>query len=225
MNFFDILILLLMIFIIAASARKGLLRSLLNIIALGAAAAVSKIFSYPAAEYVYGNFVQSRIIDKFYEVLPSGSVQGEINTGIQNLLDSLPSVVTSIAKSLELYPENINAGGSQNWSVERIESVYVAPFATGVLKAVLAVLIFVVAALLFRIIAHMINKIMTKKEHKLFSRTNTFLGGCLGAVRSVVPAGFICALMSLIAPILNNDVLNDLIDSSFFCGIIEKIIT
>lgn len=216
---------LLIVFIAAASARKGLLLSLMNILSLGLAFTGAKIGSRFAAQTFYDAFIRQKVIDRFYEIMPSGSVKGEITGGIQRIIDSLPSALTAIAKQFGLYPDVGSADTSLSWTCETIENEYVRPLASGVLTIIAMMVLFVILLIILRLIFRRINGRLMNGKHKIIGKTNMILGGVAGLFRAVIPVGFISAVACLIAPAVNNAQLTDLVSDSFFCETVQKFLS
>ena len=60
-------------------------------------------------------------------------------------------------------------------------------------------------AIVFRIIFSVIDKFLNSDKHKLIRTSNRVLGAVLGFIKSLVPAGLICALLNIVTPLINNE--------------------
>ncbi len=227
MNIVDLILIIIIAVVAIASARKGFLLSLFNIASYVISGILSKIFSAPVASFLYGNYFSEKILMKLHELMPSGSVEGELNTVILNALEALPDFVMSMISHFDMF--NLNATGDASvtgsaLTVDMIEQTYVAPLVSNVLSVIVMVALFVLFSVVLRFVFSLINRLITGKKHKLIRGTNMFLGAALGVVKGSVIAGIICAVLNIAAPILNNPNLQDFVSGSAICNIIANLL-
>ena len=224
MNSIDVILLIFMVASALLAAKRGLLLSLLNLGAVVLSGILSKICAAPVSALVYNYLLHETVSSKLYEILPEGSLSGQIGAGLESVLSELPKPLIAIAKQFNLYPD-LSASGTQVLTVEGIEEDYIMPLIIGILTILATIVLFVLFSILLRLIARMIDhKATNKKDHKHIHRSNALLGGLVGLVRSVIPAGVICVVLNLIAPATGSSTLAALVDNSYFCGIIAKIL-
>lgn len=226
MNILDLLFILIVIIVAALSAQKGFLFTLFNIFAYIISWIGSRTLAYPLSESIYNNYINERIISALYEIMPSGNMIGSFSDVMEKIFDSLPAYVTAFINQFDIFPDNI-IGGSEyaDFSVEMIENNYLHPIVTNIILIVLNVLLFVLFSVILKIVLNIINNIIRARNHGILSKTNTFLGAVLGMVKGFVPSGLICALLAVLAPVINNDVLSELVGGSYFCKIISNILS
>lgn len=221
MNTIDIVLVAFILIITVIGALRGFLKSLFNVIAYVLAALTAKLVSIPVTQYIYTNYISAKVLDTLYEIMPSGSVDGEIMTVIDNVLDSLPSFVSTLASQFGIFDSVKPSGGvASSLSVEVIESDYIGPIILSVLSIIVLVLLFILFAAIFRIIFIFVDKAITDDSHKIVKSVNIALGAVFGLIKSLLPAGLICIVLNIIAPLINNSSLYSLVNDSFFCGII-----
>lgn len=223
MNTLDLILIAFIIVVAFISAKRGLLLSLLRLAAVFIGGILAKILSGPCAQVIYALFFKSAVTDKLYEIMPSGSVSGEINSGIDGIMSNFPAFVSDIAEKYGFYP-SVSSGGLTALSVENIETSYVTPVITGILSLVSFVLLVIILTLVLKRLAWAINRHVVKSDHAVINGTNKLLGGVLGAVRALIPACVICAILIFAAPVLGNSSLTDLVDGSFACDLISNIL-
>lgn len=226
MNIVDLLLFIVIAVVAIASARKGFLMMLFNIASYVISGILSKIFSVPVAEYAYENFFSEMVLGKLRELMPSGSVEGEITTVIAGAIESLPDYIRALIS--HFFSADILAAGTTgenvSMTVEMIEQTYLAPLVINVLSIVTMVLLFVLLAFLLRMVFSVINKGLTRKKHKFIRGTNTLFGAAFGAVKGTLITGLIAAVLNIGAPVINNEALNDLVNGSAICNMVAEIL-
>ena len=225
MNIIDIVFVIFVAIIAIISANKGFILSLLNIAAYFIAGVLAKIFASPVSEYVYTNYAYEKVMAKLNEILPSGSVEGEINTVIEGVFESLPDFVYDLANHFGVFnTEAISGAIGSTLTVELIEKNYVGPAVCSVISVVVIVFLFILFAILLRIVFAFINKLLTSKKHKIMRKTNMFLGAALGVIKGVIPAGLVCAVLNIAVPAINNAQFTDFVNGSYFCNLVADIL-
>lgn len=225
MNIVDILLIIAVAVIAIVSAKKGFLLSLLNIASYVVSGILAKIFSSPAASFVYSNYLSEKILLKLQELIPSGSVEGELESIIINAIQSLPEPIASLVShfnGVEILSSVTFADTAL--TVDTIEQTYVAPFVLNVLSIVVMVILFILFSVVLRFVCSLINKMLTGKKHKLIRGTNMFLGAALGVVKGSFIAGIISAVLNIAAPVINNPQLSDFVNGSAICNIIADLL-
>lgn len=226
MNLLDLIMFLVVAVIAIISAKKGFLMALFNIISFVISGFLARIFSSPVSAYVYDGYCREKIIAKMYEIMPSGSVEGEISKVVLDTLESLPEFVMSMINRFDIINLNdldtMNSGA--NLTVEAIEQTYLEPVMLKVISVVAIIVLFVIFAVILKFVFSLINKLLTRKKHKIIRGTNMLLGAALGAVKGSFIAGVICAVLNIAAPALNNETLNEFVGGSAICNIIAQLL-
>lgn len=227
MNIVDLILFIIIAVVAIASARKGFLMTLFNVAAYVIAGVLAKLFSAPAADYAYSNFFREMVSAKLNELMPSGSVEGEITTVISDAIETLPSYIQALINQF-INPSDIlkagSEGGNAAYTVEMLEQTYLAPVVTNVLGIVAMVLLFVLFVFILRIVFSVINKGLTKKKHKFIRGTNTLLGAAFGAVKGTAIVALIAAVLNIGAPVINNQNLSDFVNGSAICNMVAEIL-
>lgn len=222
MNILDLIIFLIVAVIAIVSARKGFLIQILNIVSYVVSGILARIFSAPVVSYIYTNYFSEKVLLKLNEVMPSGSVEGEIIAVVTETLESLPDFIGSAITHFDLELSLLNAEGT--YTVEMLEQTYLAPMISKVLSIVVMVILFVLFAIVLKFAFSIINRLLTGKKHKLIRGTNMFFGAALGAVKGSLIAGVICAVLNIAAPVINNPLLLTYVNGSAICGIIAELL-
>lgn len=226
MNIVDLILIIAVAVIAIISAKKGFLLALLNIAAYVVSGVLAKLFSSPVVSYIYSNYFSEKILLKLHELIPSGSVEGELETVIINAIQSLPEPIVSLISHFnasELVSAVVTPADTA-LTVEMIEQTYVAPFVSNVLSIVVMVVLFILFSFVLRFVFSLINKMITGKKHKIIRGANMFFGAALGVVKGSFIAGIISAVLNIAAPVINNPQLNDFVNGSAICNIIADLL-
>lgn len=223
MNILDIIAIGLLLIITFISAKKGFMMSLFNIIGYVISAVLSKTMSMPVSTYVYTNYFSESVLGKLNELIPSGSVQGEISEVINNVVASLPEYVQSMISQFEL-SELLVPAETGALTVEMIEQTYIAPIMLKIISVVAVVVLFIVISFILRIVFSLINKFFVSKKHNIIRKTNMLLGAILGVVKGVVVSGVLCAVLNVAAPIINNPAVYDFVNGSAICNFVADLL-
>lgn len=227
MNIVDFLLIILVAVIAVMSAKKGFLMSLFNIISYFIAGILAKIFSSPIASYIYSGYISEKVLLKLNELMPSGSVEGELIDVVDGVFESLPAFVFDTANHFGILPLRdyfAYSSSTETLTVDAMESNIIAPVILNVLSVILLIALFVIFSILLKMVFSFINKGLTSKKHEFMRKTNAFLGAMLGVIKGIVPAGLICAVLNIAAPVLNNENLFEFVNGSYFCLLVADIL-
>lgn len=226
MNLIDIAVIVFIFAVTLISAKKGFIKAIFNLSAYALAGVVSKIFVNPVTSYVYDSFLRVKVIDVLENMLPSGSVSGEINTVVESALSSLPSFVTSLASHFGITASSVTSEiSNETLSIEFIESEYLAPVVSAVVSVIVLILLFILFAIVFRIIFSFVDKALNSDKHKVIRSSNRILGAILGFIKSLIPAGVICAVLNIASPVISNESFSVMVTESFFCKLIADMLS
>ena len=221
LNLLDIALILIMIFIACVGASRGFFKSLSGVFAYIVSAFAAKIAALPAAESIYGGRIREKVLLSLSEIFPSGSVQGEIGAAVDKTADSLPQY---IGAALKYFTPSMISGSDSVLTVSEMEASYISPVLIKVLTWAAAAVIFILCALLLRVIFGAIDKMLFhRKNPGLLSWVNKFFGFILGAVKGAASVLAICLLMNLICPLLGSGGFADSVSNSAICVFVSQI--
>ena len=222
MNSIDIVLILIVIFFALISAKRGLIRALLNLGAVILSGILSRTLAHPVADWFYGQFLHTKIETELLGILPEGSVSGQVSAGLDAILAELPQPVVAIARQFGLVPQLNN--GTQILTVEGIEQDYIVPIVTGVAAVIATVLLFLIFSFVLKLLVALIDQSLNDKDkHKMVHGANMILGGVVGFVKGVIPAGIFCAAANVLAPAIGNANFSQLVNDSYFCRLVASL--
>lgn len=219
-NIIDIAAVAVILLIAFINARKGLFKSLTNCIAYVASVFISRMAANPVSRLIYDRALSDRITAYLDSVIPDGK------TVMLAITDTLPENALKIADFFKLLPDADAAAAKINTalSIEKIETTYIMPIVMKILVIISTVALFFIAALALRIAANFINRILFKKKKGVLPFVNKTLGFGLGLVIGLLISGVGCAVLDLVAPLVNNAGLVSLADGSYICSFIAGLI-
>lgn len=225
MNIIDIVLFVIVAVVAVVSAKKGFLMTLFNIIAYAVAGVVSKLFCSPVAEYLYDGYFSEKVLAKLNSLMPSGSAEGELSTVVTNAVDTLPAYIKALIEHFDVVSfMNDSSAAESVYTVDMIESVYLAPAVTNVLSIVASVALFVLFSFVLRMVFTLVNKAFTSKKHKIIKSTNTLLGAAFGVVKGSAIIAILAAIVNIAAPAINNESFIQMVNGSAICNMVAEII-
>lgn len=224
MNLIDLIVILIVVIIAVLSAKKGFLASVLNIAAFIASGFISRMVAGPVSEYLYKTFLSERIISELYEIMPSGSLEAELFEVVDGVMSTLPEFFILTAKQFGLYPDLSSIQAGSRYTVEMIESTYVSSILCKVLTVVVLIVMFILLSFVFRAVISLVNRFVSREKHRVIRKTNMFFGAAFGVIKGTVPAGVICAVLNIAAPVIDNDILSEYVTGSYFCNLIADLL-
>ena len=228
MNIVDLLLFILIAVIAVISAHKGFLMAIFNIISYVASGILAKLFSSPITSYIYSEYAYDKVMAKLNELIPTGSLEGELYDVIEGVFASFPAFLVELADHFDIFDNlslyNNSASTDKVFTVELIEAEYLGPVIQSIISVIVIVLLFIFFAIILKLVLGVINKLLTSKKHKLMRKTNMFLGAALGVVKGVIPAGAICAILNIAVPVMGNPSLTEFVEGSYFCNLVADIL-
>ncbi|MBR6533063.1 MAG: CvpA family protein [Clostridia bacterium] len=205
MHFIIDLILIGIIAIIAlVSAKKGFVRTVVEVVGFIAAVLIAFTVSKPLADVTYEKMVEPAIVNS----VSDSAEQSTINT-VDTVWESLPQFVTDNAAnfgiSKEVLEESISKGAENNAQtiLTDISRNVIKPLVTNILKTVYAVLLIILLSFIVKLLAKLLNKVFS---FSVVGKLNKTLGGILGILKGIAIALIICEAVLLIVSFTENGI-------------------
>ena len=196
----DIVLVVLIVLIALISAKRGFLRTVLDLVAAIAAFIGARFLAPPASVFLYDNVAKAPVMDF-------------LTVQYKNAGDSIAQVINDAAQALEFLPAEVIAyikeAGFLNGevlsseilgsitTVEQIESIIVAPVITALLQVVSFAVLTLVLLFCLRIVSFIVSKVI--KFSNIADKINTTLGGVFGILKGVVYVFVIAVVISLLS--------------------------
>lgn len=212
----DLILVGIILFFVIISAKRGFVRTAIELVGFFLALYLSITFSGIVAEGVYDTFVKEPLVKQVDEKV------GGLETSIVNYnkaFDSLPDFVKDKAEnyglsSSGLAEELINNQDGKGFS-ETIVDYAAKPIVTNVIKVALYIILFIVLSFVFKFLARILNKLFSIP---IIGGLNRTLGGIFGLAKGTIIAAAICIAISIIVSLTENGVLiftNENINSTY----------
>ena len=226
MNLIDVIFIALLLIFMLLSARKGFLFVLLQYVGAVSAALLAKAASAPASTFIYNTYIQDKVTYKLTELMPHGSVTGEIRELTDSVFSSLPGFIRKLADQFNI-TQLLNAGASNAdgaLTVDQIEAVYVGPIVTKALSVLCLIILFIVFYIVIKILVYFLNKSLVKKKEGVLSTANKLLGALLGAARGTVAVALLAVILTFSASFVSEGGFKTAVTDSYVCNYVSSLI-
>ena len=191
----DGIIVLIILLFVYLSAKKGFVRTLIEVVGFIAAIAIAFSVSTPIAELTYDSFVYPSVEETIQE-----TGKDNINSAVDAVWEKLPDFMTEssfFGLSKDTATESAQSDFSNNSSelAKSISDNLVKPTAVKLISVIVSVILVIVLLIVVKILAKFINKLFT---FSFVGDLNKILGGVLGLVKGTSIAVIFCLLISLI---------------------------
>ncbi|MBO5321011.1 MAG: CvpA family protein [Clostridia bacterium] len=203
----DLIVVAIIAFFALISAKKGFVRTLVEVVGFIAVILLANNVSPMLSETTYNKFIEPTVVEKVTESLGELDVlqmsQVEINQ------ESIPSFVYKILGedfSLENFQATINenlGNGIENAMSEASQTV-IKPVITEILNVIFVILIVTVLSVAVKFLAKFLNKLFS---FSFVGKANKVLGAVLGTVKGIAIAVIFCSVVALIVPLTENGLL------------------
>lgn len=195
----DIIFLVVLICTIRASARRGFVRTVVEMVGWLVLVYAAFNFSKPLAGFLYENFIRESMADS----IGGWVMQSMSSTPAQtaaNLWENLPGVVRvgfdmSQSGLQSLIESTVGAGEVEAQIANTLMQTVVDPMYILILRWIIIALIFGVGMLVVRALAASLNRLFSLP---IIGSLNRTLGGVVGAVKGLIIILVLCILLALI---------------------------
>lgn len=190
-----ILIVLLGVFL---SAKKGFVRTLIEVVGFVAAIVIAFTLSSPLASTIYDKMIEPSVI-KTVEAVATDSTENA-SAAVDAVWNKMPAFITE-SSFFNLSKEGITStvqAQAANGSTQLAQTVsesFVCPAVTKLLSVIISVILVVVLLFVVKILAKYLNKLFS---FSIVGDINKTLGGLLGLVKGAAIAVIFCLIISLI---------------------------
>lgn len=190
----DLLVLLIIVLFIFLSAKKGFVRTLIEIVGFVLVILLANAISRPLADITYDKAVEPAIVK---------SVEGIASKDIAEVSDkvyhNVPSLLQNVLNEGNVY-NNLKASLSENidngveTAVVNASKKVLKPVAASVLSMIFSILITIILLFVVGIIAKLVNKLFS---FSFVGTANKVLGGVLGIVKGTGVASIVCTVLAV----------------------------
>lgn len=210
----DVGLLAIVLITVIVSAKKGLVRTVLELVAFAAAVLLAAQLCAPMATACYDNILSARVESKIQEELRTQ----ESATAVKKVtvaLESLPNFVKQYAEggdsTVSKLAETVANGNYSGADTARLLNENIAkPVCEAVLTGVLFLLLFAVLGGVFERLAKVLAKLF---KIPVVKEVNALLGGVFGAIKGCAVVAIAALLITAVAPYTDEAVREVLLSS------------
>ncbi len=203
----DIVFLGIVLIAVAVSAKKGIVRTVLELVAFSVSVVLAFQLAAPMANTSYDSFLSERVENKIYAQLSeSDEHMSEMKT-VLVAVESLPNFIRrqfdESESSLKTITQQVTADGASNQeAAKQLNEQIARPLGVMVLTSVLFLLIFVLANILLQWLAKTISKAF---KLPIVGTVNGLLGGIFGALKGCLAVFLVCVALIFLAPYIGGE--------------------
>lgn len=220
----DIILVVIFAAFVFAAVKKGFMLSLLELVAVIAALALSYQFSPVVAQAAYDGVVEESLIE---------TVEGQIDENFnltsttkqaEVILDAMPEFMVSFASSVGVEFEEVKekisseSFSSENLATELVQKV-AQPIVVGALTIVFFLLLASILLFVFKWLAQILSKLF---KLPLIGTANKILGGILGVCKGVIVIVFICTVLDVLFAGGDNEIAKA-VNDSYVIGLLDNV--
>ena len=197
----DLLLIAVILLAVYFSARRGFMRTLIEVAGSIAAIYLAVALSAPIAEFIYKKSVEPSIVR---------SAQTVAESATENAADSIwlsfPKIVTDSAESFGIDKNTLQikiSGTAENAGevAQTAANAVAKPIITKLISMFLTTVAVLILLFLVRFLAKVINKLFS---FSIIGTLNRFLGGALGIAKGLLIVFVLCIVISLIITVTKN---------------------
>ncbi len=191
----DAIVVLIILFYIFTSAKKGFVRTLIEVIGFVAAIVIAFTISTPIAEVAYDNFVYPSVVESV-----ENSGKDNINDAVDAIWEELPDFITEnsfigVSKDEVVLSAENEVSNSSDYIARGVSDSVIKPTAVKLISVIISFILVVVLLFDAKVLAKYVNKLFT---FSIVGEINKFLGGVLGIVKGAAIATIFCLIISII---------------------------
>ncbi len=220
----DIILIAIFAAYVLFAAKKGFVRTLLELVAVVAAIFLSFQISPVIAQTAYDGFVEKQIVTALEEQIDENIDSLSVTEKTNAVLDAIPDFAVSLASSAGVeisdIKDQISAQkfDSQNLAQSLVDKI-AEPIVVGALKIIIFILLAVVLMIVLKIAAKYISKLF---DIPVVKSLNKSLGGVLGAIKGALVLLVICTGLRFIFGGGDGE-LSVAVNDSFVVGLLDEI--
>lgn len=220
----DVILVVIFAAFVLVAAKKGFVKTLLELVAVAAALVLAYQFSPVVAQGAYDGFVKESMITSIEEQIDENFDTSTAAKKAEVTLEALPDFMVSLASSAGVEINDIKAKiasekfSSKNVATELVEKV-AEPIVIGALTIVFFMILAIVLIFALKFVAHLVSKLF---DVPLVGTANKILGGALGACKGVIVLLFLCTILDFLFAKGDGE-LSVAVNDSFVIGLLDNI--
>ena len=220
----DVILVVIFAAFVLVAAKKGFVKTLLELVAVAAALVLAYQFSPVVAQGAYDGFVKESMITSIEEQIDENFDTSTAAKKAEVTLEALPDFMVSLASSAGVEINDIKAKiasekfSSKNVATELVEKV-AEPIVIGALTIVFFMILAIVLIFALKFVAHLVSKLF---DVPLIGTANKILGGAIGACKGIIVLLFLCTILDFLFAKGDGE-LSVAVNDSFVIGLLDNI--
>lgn len=220
----DVILITILAAFIFTAAKKGFMLTLLELLAVIVALAMSYQFSPVVAQAAYDSLLEESLIESVETQIDETLNISSTTAQAEVILESIPDFMVSFASSAGVDLEEVKSQiSSEKFSSENLATELVVKVAQPIAVGALTVIFFLIlsAVLIFALkwVAKLLSKLF---KLPLIGTVNKVLGGVLGACKGVLVIVFVCTFLELIFSNGDSEISNA-VNNSYVIGLLDNV--
>ena len=218
----DIILVGVIALIVFISYKKGIISTVIDLVAGLAAFALAKIIAPVAAQGLYNGIVKQIAIDFLTEKY--NGIESSLADAIANAtssLEFLPEGILSYIESAGLLDSQALASGMMGeiTTVAQLEAQFVAPVVTGILNLLCFAVISVLLVIALKFVGRFVSRFVT--SFQFTAKIDRSVGAAFGFLKGTLYAFIIAAVVSVVS--FASESFASLTADSYFCMIVSAL--
>lgn len=194
MNFvIDLIVVAIVAICVLLAAKKGFVKTLVEVVGFIAAISLTFTISTPLAEATYDKMIEPKIIEAAVNAVGESTENGAVNALPDFILNNASKLGISVEDFTSKITDNLTTGTES--AVRTASADVIKPIVTEILGLAYSVVIFFVLLFVVNFLAKIINKLFS---FSVIGKVNRLLGGIIGVPKGIVFAILFCMIVSLI---------------------------
>lgn len=193
----DLIFLCIVVAAVVVAAKKGIVKTVLDIVAFVLAVVLSAQLATPFAEGVYDAFLGESLQNRVEEALPEDGGRVDITVVLEGLPDFVTDYLESAGFDADAFSRQLADGANTAEAAQRITDEVVRPVCIAALGAILFLLLCIVLLAVLKSIADWVSKLF---KVPIVKTLNQGLGAVLGAVKGLIIVIIVSLLLLVVAP-------------------------
>ncbi len=197
----DIIVVLIVALYVYISAKKGFVRTVIELVGFFLAVYISFTASGLIAEGIFASFLEPSVSEVIEETIIASAGENSAEMA-EDIWENIPDAFTTAAESFGVDKQMIHnliqnsTSSADTKSIAEIITLNtVRPIAVPIIKTICGLIIFSVLMILVKILARLLGRAV---NIPIVGKLNKLLGGTLGALKGVLVAYVLVVLITLI---------------------------
>lgn len=220
----DVILITILAACVFTAAKKGFMLTLLELISVIVALALSFQLSPVVAQATFDGIVEKNLIETVETQIDETLNISSTATQAEVILESIPDFMVSFASSAGVDLEDVKTQiTSEKFSSDNLATELVVKVAQPIAVGALTVIFFLILSALLLFVLKWVAKLLSKLfKLPLIGTVNKVLGGILGACKGILIIVFVCTFLELIFSNGNNEIASA-INNSYVIGLLDNI--